>query len=245
MSLVEKTQELKKTEENLMNTKGTLLLTKKVLTKTKRRYKEKKELVASHMKTEQVLTTQAQEILAAADLATDDTHQLHGTIERRREMDEKIRRSCDQFKDRMQDNLEMIGGSLNLFLEQQAASKEHLSQEMGKLPTNIPLALFLLIYHLFFLVNSSNVSQRLATNASKSIEMLKERCTQSLEDQAQLQNKLMTEVLKISDQHCQKFIAQLMTQLQQRQLLMSNEIESNLQLIEERTFKTNPKSIKN
>ncbi|XP_016934527.2 kinesin-like protein Klp61F [Drosophila suzukii] len=212
MSLVEKTQELKKTEENLMNTKGTLLLTKKVLTKTKRRYKEKKELVASHMKTEQVLTTQAQEILAAADLATDDTHHLHGTIERRREMDEKIRRSCDQFKDRMQDNLEMIGGSLNLFLEQQAASKEHLSQEM---------------------VNSSNVSQRLATNASKSIEMLKERCTQSLEDQAQLQNKLMTEVLKISDQHCQKFIAQLMTQLQQRQLLMSNEIECNLQLIEE------------
>ncbi|XP_016956669.1 kinesin-like protein Klp61F [Drosophila biarmipes] len=212
MSLVEKTQELKKTEENLMNTKGTLLLTKKVLTKTKRRYKEKKELVASHMKTEQVLTTQAQEILAAADLATGDTHQLHGTIERRREMDEKIRRSCDQFKDRMQDNLEMIGGSLNLYLEQQAASKEHLGQEMA---------------------NSSIVSQRLATNASKSIEILKESCSQSLEDQAQLQNKLMAEVLKISDQHCQNVIAQLMTQLQQRQLLMSKEIENNLQAIEE------------
>ncbi|KAH8349753.1 hypothetical protein KR084_005344 [Drosophila pseudotakahashii] len=212
MSLVEKTQELKKTEENLMNTKGTLLLTKKVLTKTKRRYKEKKELVASHMKTEQVLTTQAQEILAAADLATDDTQQLHGTIERRREMDENIRRSCDQFKDRMQDNLEMIGGSLSLYLEQQAASKEHLSQEM---------------------VNSSNVSQRLANNASKSIGMLKEICSQSLVDQAQLQNNLMTEVLKISDQHCQKFIGQLMEQLQQRQLQMSREIESNLQEMEE------------
>ncbi|XP_017063532.1 kinesin-like protein Klp61F [Drosophila eugracilis] len=212
MSLVEKTQELKKTEENLMNTKGTLLLTKKVLTKTKRRYKEKKELVASHVKTEQVLTTQAQEILAAADLATDDTHQLHGTIERRRDVDDKIRRSCDQFKDRMQDNLEMIGGSLNLYLDQQTASKEHLSQEIA---------------------NSNNVSQRLSTSVSKSIEMLKKICTQSLEDQVQVQNKFMAEILKISDQHSQKFVAQLMEQLQQRQLLMSTEIQSNLLEMEE------------
>uniref|UniRef100_A0A6P4F9W8 Kinesin-like protein Klp61F n=1 Tax=Drosophila rhopaloa TaxID=1041015 RepID=A0A6P4F9W8_DRORH len=212
MSLVEKTQELKKTEENLMNTKGSLLLTKKVLTKTKRRYKEKKELVASHLKTEQMLTTQAQEILAVADLATDDTHQLIGTIERRRDVDEKIRRSCDQFKDRMQDNLEMIGGSLNLYLEQQAASKEHLCQEM---------------------VNSNNVNQRLSTNASKSIEMLKEICTQALTDQVQLQNKLMTEVLKVSDQHNEKFIAQMMKQLQQRQLMMSREIQTSLQDMEE------------
>ncbi|KMY96772.1 kinesin-like protein Klp61F [Drosophila simulans] len=212
MSLVEKTQELKKTEENLLNTKGTLLLTKKVLTKTKRRYKEKKELVASHMKTEQVLTIQAQEILAAADLATDDTHQLHGTIERRRELDEKIRRSCDQFKDRMQDNLEMIGGSLNLYQDQQAALKEQLSQEME---------------------NSSNVSQRLATNSSKSIEMLKEVCAQSLQDQTNLHNKLIAEVTKISDQHSQAFVAKLMQQMQQQQLLMSKEIQTNLQEIEE------------
>ncbi|XP_017060047.1 kinesin-like protein Klp61F [Drosophila ficusphila] len=212
MSLVEKTKELKKTEENLMNTKGTLLLTKKVLTKTKRRYKEKKELVASHMKTEQVLTTQAQEILAAADLAANDTNQLHGTIERRRDADEKIRKSCDQFKDRMQDNLEMIGGSLNLYLEQQAASKEHLSQEM---------------------VNSSNVSQRLSANASQSIEMLKEICSKSVEDLAELQNKLMAEVVKISDQHAQSFVAHMMKQLQQRQLLMNMEMYKNLQEMEE------------
>ncbi|KAI8039156.1 kinesin-like protein Klp61F [Drosophila gunungcola] len=205
MSLVEKTQKLKKTE-------GSLLLTKKVLTKTKRRYKEKKELVASHMKTEQVLTTQAQEILAVANLATDDTHHLHGTIERRRDVDEKIRRSCDQFKDRMQDNLEMMGGSLNLYLEQQAASKEHLSQE---------------------LVNSNKVNQRMSTNASKSIEMLKEICSQALGDQVQLQNKLMTEVLRINDQHAQTFVAHLMQQLQQRQLVMSKEIQTSLQEMEE------------
>ncbi|XP_033254918.1 kinesin-like protein Klp61F [Drosophila miranda] len=122
LSLVEKTQELKKTEQHLTDTKGSLLLTKKVLTKTKRRYKEKKQLVASHMKTEETLTTQAHKILTVADLATNETKQLHGTIERRR--------CLHQFKDRMQDNLEVIGGSLSLYLEQQAASKQHLSQEL-------------------------------------------------------------------------------------------------------------------
>ncbi|KAH8375487.1 hypothetical protein KR200_003162, partial [Drosophila serrata] len=212
MSLVEKTQELKKTEENLMNTKGSLLLTKKVLTKTKRRYKEKKELVASHMKTEQVLTTQAKEILAAADLATDDTYQLHGTIERRRHVDAEIRKSCDKFKDRMQDNLEMIGGSLSLYLEQDAASKASLSAELE---------------------NSSNVSQRLASNATKSIATLMEICSQSLADQAQLQKQLINEISQSCDQHTQKLVAQMLDQMQQRELQMSRDIQVNLQEIEE------------
>ncbi|XP_033255213.1 kinesin-like protein Klp61F [Drosophila miranda] len=130
LSLVEKTQELKKTEQHLTDTKGSLLLTKKVLTKTKRRYKENKQLVASHMKTEETLTTQAHKILTVADLATNETEQLQGYIERRRDTDEKIRSACDQFKDRMQDDLKVIGGRLSLYLEQQAASKQHLSQEL-------------------------------------------------------------------------------------------------------------------
>ncbi|KAH8297530.1 hypothetical protein KR054_001868, partial [Drosophila jambulina] len=212
MSLVERTQELKRTEENLMNTKGSLLLTKKVLTKTKRRYKEKKKLVASHMKTEQVLTTQAQEILAAADLATDDTHQLHGTIERRRHVDDEIRKSCDKFKDRMQDTLEMIGSSLSLYVEQEAASKASLSEKLEK---------------------SSKVSQRLSSNAAKSIEMLMEICSQSVADQAQLQRQLVSEISESCDQHTQKLVAQMLEQMQQRQLQMSTDIQANLQEMEE------------
>ncbi|EDV39516.1 uncharacterized protein Dana_GF10068 [Drosophila ananassae] len=212
MSLVQKTQELKKTEENLINTKGSLLLTKKVLTKTKRRYKEKKQIVASHVKTEEALTTQAQEILAAADLATSDTQQLHGTIERRRHADEKIRTACDQFKDRMHDNLEMIGGSLNLYIEQQAASKEHLNEE---------------------LTNSSNVSQRLSTNATQSIEALKGICSQSLEDQAKIHKQLIADISQSCEQHTQKLVAQLLEQMQQRELQMNRDIQTNLQELEE------------
>ncbi|KAH8380345.1 hypothetical protein KR009_010143, partial [Drosophila setifemur] len=212
MSLVQRTQELKRTEENLMNTKGSLLLTKKVLTKTKRRYKEKKELVASHMKTEEVLTTQAKEIMEVADLATNDTHQLHGTIERRRDTDEKIRTACNQFKDRMQDNLEMIGGSMNLYLEQQAVSKEHLNEEMAK---------------------SSNVSQRISKNATEGIDQLKEICRQSLEDQAKLHKQLMADISQTCDQHTQKLVAQLLEQMQQREQQMSSNIQTNLQELEE------------
>jgi len=103
-----------------------------VLNKTKRRYKEKKQLVESHVKTEQQLTTQANQILEAADLAADDTQQLHGTIERRRHVDEMIRNTCEQFAERMRDNLEMLDGSLSQYQEQHAGSTKQLTEELGK-----------------------------------------------------------------------------------------------------------------
>ncbi|SPP84767.1 kinesin-like protein Klp61F [Drosophila guanche] len=212
MSLVEKTQELKKTEQHLTDTKGSLLLTKKVLTKTMRRYKEKKQLVASHMKTEEALTTQAHKILAVADLATNETEQLHGTIERRRDTDEKIRSVCDKFKDRMQDNLEVIGGSLNVYLEQQAAAKQHLSEELE---------------------NSNGVVQRLTTNASKSIDMLKGICSQSLKDQAQFQAKMVADILESCDQHTKGLVEGLLAQLQQREQLMREDIQLQVLALEE------------
>lgn len=132
MSLVKKTQKLTRTEQNLTETKGSLLLTKKVLSKTKRRYKEKKQLVESHMKTEQELTTQANQILEVADMASNDTHQLLGTIERRRTVDEKIRSTCAQFTERMRENLEVLDGSLNQYQEQQAGSTQQLTDELGR-----------------------------------------------------------------------------------------------------------------
>lgn len=132
MSLVKKTQKLTRTEQNLTETKGSLLLTKKVLSKTKRRYKEKKQLVESHMKTEQELTTQAHQILEVADMASNDTHQLLGTIERRRTVDEMIRSTCAQFTERMRDNLEVLDGSLNQYQEQQAGTTQQLTDELGR-----------------------------------------------------------------------------------------------------------------
>lgn len=132
MSLVKKTQKLARTEQHLTETKGSLLLTKKVLSKTKRRYKEKKQIVESHVKTEEKLTSQAHQILEVADLAAEDAQKLHGTIERRRHVDEKIRNTCSQFADRMRDNLNMLDGSLNQFQEQHAGSTQQLHDELGE-----------------------------------------------------------------------------------------------------------------
>lgn len=77
LNLVEKTAELQQKEDRLKSTKGALLETKKVLHTTKRRYKEKKVLLESHVKTEEVLKSQATQILEVADIATKDTEALH------------------------------------------------------------------------------------------------------------------------------------------------------------------------
>lgn len=77
LNLVEKAEELQKAEQHLNQTKGVLQQTKKILHNTKRRYMEKKVILESHVKTEEVLTKQASTILEVADIATKDTRALH------------------------------------------------------------------------------------------------------------------------------------------------------------------------
>ncbi|XP_032590194.1 kinesin-like protein Klp61F isoform X2 [Drosophila grimshawi] len=212
MNLVKKTQKLTRTEQHLTDTKGTLLLTKKVLNKTKRRYKEKKQIVESHVKTEEQLTTQAHQILEAADLAAGDTYQLHGSIERRRHVDEKIRSTCAQFTERMRDNLELLDGSLNQYQEQQAGSTQQLTEELA---------------------NCTTVHQRLVANASKSIDNLRSICTEALTAQGQLQAQFATAVAGSMDAHCQALVAQLLEHMQQWKVHLSEEIMANLQELQE------------
>ncbi|KAH8415486.1 hypothetical protein KR222_000931, partial [Zaprionus bogoriensis] len=211
MSLVKKTQKLARTEQHLTETKGSLLLTKKVLSKTKRRYKEKKQLVESHVKTEEQLTTQANQILQVADLAAEDASKLHGTIERRRDVDEKIRSTCAQFTARMRDNLDMLDGSLNQFQEQHAGSTQQLQDELAI---------------------CSTVQTRLVDNARKSIDNLRVLCTESLTAHGQLQAQFATAVASTGDGHCQALVAQLLEHMQQRKLQLSQDIMANLQELE-------------
>uniref|UniRef100_A0A0K8VEY2 Kinesin-like protein n=1 Tax=Bactrocera latifrons TaxID=174628 RepID=A0A0K8VEY2_BACLA len=133
LNLVEKTEELKRAEQNLNQTQGALQLTKRILNNTKRRYKEKKVLLQSHMKTEEVLTNQALEILDVADIATKDTHQLHSTIERRKDVDVKIQTACERFAERMHDNFELMDSSLSTLKEKQDSCTKMLLEEFGKI----------------------------------------------------------------------------------------------------------------
>ncbi|KAM8709621.1 hypothetical protein ACLKA7_016433 [Drosophila subpalustris] len=211
MGLVKKTQKLSRTEQHLTETKGSLLLTKRVLNKTKRRYKEKKQLVESHVKTEQQLTTQANQILEAADLAADDTQQLHGTIERRRDVDELIRSTAQQFAERMRNNLEMLDGSLAKYQEQHAGSTQLLTEELA---------------------NCTSVHQRLVANANKSIDNLRDLCCESLTAHGQLQARFATAVASTADAHSQALLAQLMEHMEQRNAQLSQDILANLQELE-------------
>ncbi|KAI8126301.1 Bipolar kinesin KRP-130 [Lucilia cuprina] len=133
LNLVEKTEELNKIEKNLMKTTGALMETKKVLTTTKRRYKEKKVLLESHVKTEETLKNQATKIMEVADIATKDTEALHKTIERRKDVDVKIQSACERFAERMNDNFELLDDNLKQLQNQQHTCSHDILQELDKI----------------------------------------------------------------------------------------------------------------
>uniref|UniRef100_A0A1A9W4K9 Kinesin motor domain-containing protein n=1 Tax=Glossina brevipalpis TaxID=37001 RepID=A0A1A9W4K9_9MUSC len=113
LHLVEKAEKLIKVEHQLNQTKGALLQTKKILHNTERRYMEKNVILESHVKTEEVLIKQASKILEVADIATKDTHALHDTIERRKDVECKIQTVCERFTERMNNNFQLMHEKLN------------------------------------------------------------------------------------------------------------------------------------
>ncbi|KAL9898288.1 kinesin-like protein Klp61F [Glossina fuscipes fuscipes] len=135
-TLLEKTEELKKTEQHLNETECDLLQTESILQKIQRRYVEKRVIVESHMKTEEVLTAQASKLLEVVDVAIQDTQALHDTIDRRKEIDSKIQSVCERFSERMNNNFELMNEELNDLKMQH----RNLTQTLGdELPTAVSL----------------------------------------------------------------------------------------------------------
>lgn len=54
------------------------------LTEVVQKCAEQQHLVTKHQQTEGQLTEQAQQLIATADVATQDVHSLHDTVDRRR-----------------------------------------------------------------------------------------------------------------------------------------------------------------
>uniref|UniRef100_A0A182PQD4 Kinesin motor domain-containing protein n=1 Tax=Anopheles epiroticus TaxID=199890 RepID=A0A182PQD4_9DIPT len=100
-SLAEREEELRRTADDLGHTRTELSNTKKNLTKAKRRYVEKKVILEHHLKTEQMLTGQAKELINVVETVTEDTDGLHDTVERRRELDSRNKSATEQFVDRV------------------------------------------------------------------------------------------------------------------------------------------------
>ncbi|XP_030375207.1 kinesin-like protein Klp61F [Scaptodrosophila lebanonensis] len=207
LNLVKKTEDLQRTEKNLSQTKGSLQLTKKVLNKTKRRYKEKKVLVASHMKTETELSTQASQILEAADMAANDTQQLHNTIERRQLVDENIRSACDQFTERMLDKFDVLDCELIKYQEQQADSTKMLGDELDA---------------------CTIVHKRLLADATQNIENIRSICNTAFEATGQQHDEFVSLIASQGDAHCQAIVAQILEHLKAREERLQQTILDHL-----------------
>ncbi|XP_049887934.1 kinesin-like protein Klp61F [Pectinophora gossypiella] len=77
-------QQHARVETDLMATRDQLQHTASKLEETSQRCEEQKHLVSRHLQTEGELTAQARQLIAAADVATNDVASLHDTVDRRR-----------------------------------------------------------------------------------------------------------------------------------------------------------------
>ncbi|XP_036217551.2 kinesin-like protein Klp61F [Bactrocera oleae] len=207
LNLVEKTEELKRAEQNLNQTQGALQQTKRILNNTKRRYKEKKVLLQSHIKTEEVLTNQALEILDVADIATKDTHQLHSTIERRKDVDVKIQTACERFAERMHDNFELMDSSLSSFKEKQDSCTKMLMEEFA---------------------NTSNAHKQLINDGNMKIQKVNDLCKESLATTNTIIEKC-TQALGDASSEKKIKLTYLFKELESKQIEMIAQMQEKLQ----------------
>ncbi|XP_011199680.2 kinesin-like protein Klp61F isoform X2 [Bactrocera dorsalis] len=207
LNLVEKTEELKRAEQNLNQTQGALQQTKRILNSTKRRYKEKKVLLQSHMKTEEVLTHQALEILDVADIATKDTHQLHSTIERRKDVDVKIQTACERFAERMHDNFELMDSSLSTLKEKQDSCTKMLLEEFA---------------------NTSNAHKKLINDSGMKIQKVNDLCKESLASTCTIIEKCAQALGDASSEQKIK-LTNLFKELESKQIEMIAQMQEKLQ----------------
>uniref|UniRef100_A0A182QBE6 Kinesin motor domain-containing protein n=1 Tax=Anopheles farauti TaxID=69004 RepID=A0A182QBE6_9DIPT len=112
-SLAEREEELRRTTDDLGQARVELSSTKRTLSKTKRRYVEKKVILEHHLKTEQALTGQAKELINVVEAVTEDTEGLHDTVERRKELDNKNKSASERFVDRVRQQIHTIQGDVS------------------------------------------------------------------------------------------------------------------------------------
>ncbi|XP_055915121.1 kinesin-like protein Klp61F [Eupeodes corollae] len=131
LHLEKKAEELQRKEKDLHKTQGELQLTKKALSTTMRRYKEKKVILDRHVKTEEQLLDQASKLLEVADIATNDTFKLHNTIERRRDVDHKIQSACEKFTNRMKNSFDLMGQNLKTLQKDHTSHLDLINDEFS------------------------------------------------------------------------------------------------------------------
>ncbi|XP_055389957.1 kinesin-like protein Klp61F [Condylostylus longicornis] len=118
--------------EKLHTTEKVLSETKHDLTQTKKRYKEKKILLDNHIKTEEKLTDQANELIKVAKIATEDHQLLHDTLERRKSVDTKIKSVAEEFKNKMEHNFKIMNKDFENLHEKHKSVSEVIKLEINE-----------------------------------------------------------------------------------------------------------------
>lgn len=125
VTLNERTKELQEKQLVLDDTKH-------MLEQTKRGYVEKKQIMLKHMQTEELLTTQARELIGVADAVTSDANKLHASIARRRNYDSINQEACRKLDVSMSGHLDGMHQNLETFSSDFERYAKSYIEHMGK-----------------------------------------------------------------------------------------------------------------
>lgn len=132
LNLVTKSEELKNTELDLNSNRKELQSISKMLSKIKKKYEEKIFVLDNHLITEEKLTAQANDLINVAESASTDTFLLHDSINRRKEMDKKIRTTCGEFVNKSTSHIDQVRQNVDKFIECNIYQTELITNDLLK-----------------------------------------------------------------------------------------------------------------
>lgn len=89
------------------------------------------------MKTEEVLSSQAKELLSTASEASSDTYRLHESIERRNKTDQDIISTCDKFSKILNEKLTVMNDQVAQLENSNQSQMQTIHQEVCKIFVSI------------------------------------------------------------------------------------------------------------
>ncbi|XP_046563790.1 kinesin-like protein KIF11-B [Haliotis rubra] len=121
--LEETSEQLTVTTKNLEETTVTLQETQVNLKHTTQDRDEQQFLVGEHVKTEDLLYTEATELLSTAESSTSDVSGLHAKLDRKRAVEAHNEESQVTFQERFRNDISNMRNSVNTYLSQQDSFK--------------------------------------------------------------------------------------------------------------------------
>lgn len=132
LHLVEKTEELKTTQENLKATGTELLHTQTRLQTTDEKYRQQRFLLKHHEHTERKLQGQAKDLLQVANTATSDVSGLHEMVDRRRGVDAENQSKLGHFPQRIEGQFRGFSGNGHHFLGEVRKETDGIKYRLGE-----------------------------------------------------------------------------------------------------------------